>query len=68
VQSVTYEQIRPSATFTKTSPKEFQISGSGMKYLDLSNCQHFEIGGLPFHLALFSLRNFHAVAVFSHLL
>jgi hypothetical protein len=34
----------------------------------MADCQHFEIGGLPFHLALFSLRNFHAVAVFSHLL
>jgi hypothetical protein len=34
----------------------------------MADCQHFEIGGLPFHLALFSLRNFPAVAVFSHLL
>ena len=31
-------------------------------------CQNFEIGSLPFHLALSSLRNFHAVAVFFHLL
>ena len=31
-------------------------------------CQNFEIGGLFFHLALSSLRNFHAVAVFFHLL
>jgi hypothetical protein len=30
--------------------------------------QNFEIGGLPFHLALSSLRSFHAVAVFFHLL
>jgi uncharacterized membrane protein len=27
-------------------------------------CKNFEIGGLPFHLALSSLRNFHAVTVF----
>ena len=31
-------------------------------------CQKFEIGGMSFHLALSSLRNFHAVAVFFHLL
>jgi uncharacterized membrane protein len=31
-------------------------------------CQNFEIGCLPFHLALSSLRNFHAVVVFFHLL
>ena len=31
-------------------------------------CQNFEIGGLRFHLALSSFRNFHAVAVFFHLL
>ena len=31
-------------------------------------CQNSEIGGLPFHLALSSLRNFHAVAVFFHLI
>ena len=31
-------------------------------------CQNFEIGGLPFHLAISSLRNFHAVVVFFHLL
>ena len=31
-------------------------------------CQNFEIGGLPFHLALSSLRNFHAMAVFFYLL
>ena len=30
--------------------------------------QNFEIGGLPFHFALSSLRNFHAVAIFFHLL
>ena len=30
--------------------------------------QNFEIGGLPFHLDLSSLRNFHDVAVFSRLL
>ena len=29
-------------------------------------CQNFEIGGLPFHLALSILRNVHAVAVFFH--
>ena len=29
-------------------------------------CQNFEIGGLPFHLALSILRNFHAVAIFFH--
>ena len=34
----------------------------------MADWQNFEIAGLPFHLALFSLRNFHAVAVFSHLL
>ena len=28
-------------------------------------CQNFDIGGLPFHLALSSLHNFHIVAVFS---
>ena len=32
------------------------------------DCQNFEIGGVPFHLALSSLHNFHAVVVFSHLL
>ena len=31
-------------------------------------CQNFEIGDLPFRLALSSLRNFYAVAVFFHLL
>ena len=31
-------------------------------------CQNFEISGLPFHLVLSSLRNYHAVAVFFHLL
>ena len=29
-------------------------------------CQNCEIGGLPFHLALSILRNFHAVTVFFH--
>ena len=31
-------------------------------------CQKFEISGMSFHLALSCLRNFHAVAVFFHLL
>jgi hypothetical protein len=31
-------------------------------------CQNLEIGDLPFHLALSSLRNFHAVTVFFQLL
>ena len=35
VTEITYEHIRPSVTFTKTSPIEFHISG-GMEYLDLS--------------------------------
>ncbi|CAG2216165.1 unnamed protein product [Mytilus edulis] len=35
VTRITYEHIRPAATFTKTSPIEFHISG-GTEYLDLS--------------------------------
>ena len=40
----------------------FGVAGEARAY------QNFEIGGLPFHLALSSLRNFHAVVVFFHLL
>ena len=40
----------------------FVVAGEARTY------QNFEIGGLPFHLTLSSLRNFHAVAVFFHLL
>lgn len=35
IQSIQYEQVRPSEHFTSNSPILFNISGGGMQYLDL---------------------------------